>query len=192
MCLLVDRLTRTHKHSKLTKVVARESGPGLKHRPSLSCYRHDLKLSALQARKPVMSCKLTLICKLTFFLKPHSVLCTQTRISCIYLQTSQALHPKKPPPQNCIAHDALRATSWGSRILLCTKATHSPPASIHQCLRLRDGDIATGDVHVPGIDGTCARVAASLNRCLCLFPNPKQLPISPKPETLYSSRYTRV
>ena len=32
---------------------------------------------------------------------------------CQHLQTSQALNPKNPPPQNCRAHDALRATSWG-------------------------------------------------------------------------------
>ena len=126
-----------------------------------------------------------------------------------------SLELEEPSALNCRAHDALRATSWGRSLVPCSrtkKATHSPAASILPSHRLRDGDIATGDVHVfPCKDGTCARVAASLNRCFWLCPYPKPLPKPYKPETLNpetesgtsgagpgpappleSSRYTRV
>ena len=172
-----------------------------------------------------MMCKLTLICKLTCLLEPRIsprpakthclcrlMLCTQPRINCICPQTSQALNleetlrPKTAEPMTvCVPLLA------GGSLVPCSrakKATNSPAASIPKSFRLRDGDIATGDVHVPCMDGACARVAASLNRSLYLCPNPKQLPfVSPKPETLnpetesgtsgagpwsplYSSRYT--
>ena len=56
------------------------------------------------------------------------------------------------------------------------EATHSLPACTPRSLRLRDGDIATRDVHVPCSDGTCARVAASLSRCVYQNARIKQLP----------------
>ena len=89
-------------------------------------------------------------------------------------------------PQNCRAHDALRATSWGhpSCPVPGKRKLSTPPlASSLPSRRLRDGDVATGDVHVLGKDGTCAHAAASLNRCLYQCP-PKQLPKPYEPETL--------
>ena len=64
------------------------------------------------------------------------------------------------------------SSSWSRTI----QATHSPPAS-SRSPRLRDAHATAGDVHVLGIDGTCARAAATLNRCLYLYARiPKQLP----------------
>ena len=78
----------------------------------------------------------------------------------------------------------------GAFVVPCSgtkKATHSPAASILHGLRLRDGDVATGDVHVPHcIDGTCVwqrrstpAYASARIRSSCLSPKP----ITLNPET---------
>ena len=61
---------------------------------------------------------------------------------------------------------------------------HSPAASSVLSSRLPDAHAATGDVHVLCSDGTCARVAASLNRCLYLYARIRSSCLSPKPVTL--------
>ena len=47
----------------------------------------------------------------TLVYKTDMTCCATTGAASV--QTSQALNSKNPPPQNCRAHDALRATSWG-------------------------------------------------------------------------------
>ena len=75
----------------------------------------------------------------------------------------------------------------GASLVPCSrtkKASHSPVASILLCRRRRDGDIATGDVHVRCSDGACACAAASLNRWLYRYALTRSSCLSPKPETL--------
>ena len=114
--------------------------------------------------------------------------CCAIAPGCIYLQTSHALNLDEPSAPKCRAHDALRATSCGGiprpPVLAPRKRPTPPAASTPISRRLPDAHAATGDVHVPCTDGTCARVAASLNRCFWLCPYPKPLPKPYKPETL--------
>ena len=159
----------------LAEVVAREPGTVLKHRPDRSCYRHDLILSVVQARKPVMKCKLTITCKLICFLEPHRVLCTQPRISCICLQSSQALHKKNPPPQN---QNALRATSWGDPSSPVPGTRKRPPPPLPPFREALDFVMVTPPpetrMYIIALMAP-ARAAVSLN-LMPICPNPKQLP----------------